>query len=51
LSGIIQSSRFLIILGSSDDDGDDDDDDDDDDLNVGVFLLLNTRNLCTRVFG
>jgi hypothetical protein len=39
-------SRFLILLGSSDEDVNGDIDDD-----HGVFLLLNTRNLCTRVCG
>ena len=41
-----KSSRFLILLGSSDEDVNGDVDDD-----RGVFLLLNTGNLCTRVCG
>jgi len=36
------SSRFLILLGSSDEDADGGVDDD-----SGVFLLLNTGDLCT----
>jgi len=43
-----KSSKFLILLGSSNEDGDGDDDDD---PNVGMFLLMNTGNLCTRVCG
>ena len=41
------SSRFLILLGSSDEDADGGVDDD----APGVFLLLNTGNLCTRLCG
>jgi len=40
------SFRFLILLGSSDEDADGGVDDD-----PGVFLLLNTGNLCTRLHG
>jgi hypothetical protein len=40
------SSRFLIVLGPSDEDADDGIDDDSD-----VFLLLNTGNLCTGLYG
>jgi len=40
------SSRFLILLGPSDEDADDGVDDD-----SGVFLLLNTGNLCTGLCG
>jgi hypothetical protein len=40
------SSRFLILLGSSDEDADGGVDDD-----PGVFLLLNTGNLCTGLCG
>ena len=43
-----ESSRFLNLLGSSDEDANDDVDDD---PSVGVFLLLNTWNLCIGVCG
>jgi len=42
-----KSSKFIILLGSSNEDGNGDDDD----PNVGMFLLMNTGNLCTRVCG
>ena len=42
-----KSSKFLILLSSSNENGDGDDDD----PNVGMFLLMNTRNLCTGVCG
>ena len=41
------SSRFLILLGPYDEDVDGGVDDDD----SGVFLLLNTGNLCTKLCG
>jgi hypothetical protein len=40
------SSRFLILLGASYEDADDGVDDD-----PGVFLLLNTGDLCTGLCG
>jgi hypothetical protein len=43
-----KSSIFLIFLGSFDENADNDNDEDPD---VGVFLLLNTWNLCTGVCG
>jgi len=42
------SSRFLILFGPSDEDEDKDGGVDDD---SGVFLLLNTGNLCTGLHG
>jgi len=42
------SSKFLILIGSSDEDANGDVDDD---PSVDVFLLLNTRNLCTGLYG
>jgi len=44
---LYSSSRFLILLDSSDEDADGGVDDD----APGVFLLLNTGNLCTRLCG
>jgi len=43
-----KSSIFLILLGSFDENVDNVNDEDPD---VGVFLLLNTRNLCIGVCG
>jgi len=43
-----KSSIFLILLGSFDENADNGNDEDPD---VGVFLLLNTWNLCIGVCG
>ena len=44
LAALYKSSKFLILLGSSNEDVDGSGDDD---STTNVFLLLNTRNICT----
>jgi hypothetical protein len=48
LRGIVQLVKILILLGPSDDEDADGGVDDD---APGVFLLLNTGNLCTGLCG
>jgi hypothetical protein len=43
-----KSSKFLILLGSSNKNTDGGGGDD---PNIDVFLLLNTGNMCTKVYG